>query len=161
MTPRAPRASKDVVILSDVDIDARAEQIWPYLVEWERLDRWMREASDIRVLGDRREGVGVEAEATVRIAGITTRDVVRVTRWEPPSILEIEHLGWVRGSGYLELSPLHPRGTNVFWREQLTPPWGRLGRIGMRFLRRSMRRTFAEDLRALRDLVEAEVRPGR
>lgn len=142
--------------MTSVEIDAAAADIWPYLVDWERLDRWMREASEFQVVGGLREGVGVEAEATVRIAGITTRDRIRVSRWEPPSILEIEHLGWVTGTGYLELSPLQPRGTRVFWREQLAPPWGALGRIGMRLFARKMRRTFQEDLLTLRALVEAE-----
>jgi hypothetical protein len=140
-----------------VEIDAVAEDIWPYLVDWENLDRWMREAGDFRLTGGLREGVGVEAEATVRIAGLATRDRIRVIRWEPPSILEIEHLGWVRGFGYLELSPLQPRGTHVFWREQLIPPWGLLGRLGMRLFRRRMGRTFGQDLVTLRDIVEEEV----
>lgn len=148
--------SKDLFIVTAVEIDAGAADIWPYLVDWERLDRWMREASGFRVLGGLREGVGVEAEATVRIAGMTTHDRVRVTRWEPPAILEIEHRGWVTGTGYLELSPLEPRGTRVFWREQLKPPWGVLGRVGMRLLAGKMRRTFQQDLLALRDLVESE-----
>lgn len=151
------RADKDTVILAEVEIDARAEDIWPYLVDWENLDRWMGEAAEFRLTGGLREGVGVEAEASVRIAGLTTRDRVRVTRWEPPSILEIEHLGWVKGYGYMELSPLQPRGTHVFWREQLIPPWGALGRLGMRLFRRSMRKTFDRDLKTLRALVEEEV----
>ena len=147
--------------MSAVEIDAAARDVWPYLVDWERLDRWMREASDFRLVGGLREGVGVEAEATVRIGGITTRDRIRVTRWEPPSILEIEHVGWVTGTGYLELSPLDPRGTRVFWREQLTPPWGILGRLGLRLFARRMRRTFQGDLLTLRALVESEVERDR
>jgi uncharacterized membrane protein len=138
-----------------ITIRRPADRIWPYLVDWERLPRWMAEASDVQVVGDRREGVGVEAEATVRIAGITTRDRVRVVTWRPPSILEIAHLGWVKGAGYMELSPTE-EGAHLFWRETLVPPWGVLGRIGMRLVRRAMRRTFERDLRLLRELVESE-----
>ncbi len=140
-----------------VDILRPAETVWPYLVDWERLDAWMREVTDVTVVGDRREGVGVEAEATVKIAGITTRDRIRVSRWEPPTVLEIEHLGWVTGTGYMELSPIE-HGTEVFWRESLEPPWGVAGRIGMRALAPVMRRIFQRDLVLLRDLVERE--PG-
>jgi uncharacterized membrane protein len=138
-----------------IDIDAPPEAIWPHLVDWENLPRWMREARDIRVVGPVREGVGVEAEAQVRIAGLRSTDRVRVTRWEPPAILELAHLGWVKGSGYMELTPLD-RGTHVFWREELLPPWGILGAIGLRMLAPLMRRIFARDLRILRDLVESE-----
>jgi|SRR5919108_6119131 uncharacterized protein YndB with AHSA1/START domain len=131
------------------------EAVWPYLVDWERLDRWMAEAHAFRVLSDRREGVGVEAEATIRIAGITTRDRVRVTTWEPPHVLEIAHLGWVTGTGYMELSPAGD-GSRLFWREELHPPWGFAGRTGMLLASPLMRRAFRRDLRLLKDLVESE-----
>jgi uncharacterized protein YndB with AHSA1/START domain len=144
-----------IVLAMTQHVARRPEAVWPYLVDWERLDRWMREASDFRVLTDRREGVGVEAEATVRIAGIATHDRVRVTRWEPPSVLEITHLGWVRGTGYLELSPGDP-GTTVYWREELVPPWGWPGRAGMWLAAPLMRWAFRRDLRLLKELVEAE-----
>lgn len=144
---------RTISLVSRITIPRPPESVWPFLVDWERLGAWMQEASDFRVTSAEREGVGVEAEATIRIAGITTRDPIRVTRWEPPWILEIEHLGWIRGSGYMELSP-SDEGTDLFWREIYVPPWGPLGRSGMRLLRPLMRRTFARDLRALRDLVE-------
>jgi uncharacterized protein YndB with AHSA1/START domain len=143
-----------VYITMTIDIDATPVEVWPHLVDWERLPRWMREASNVRVIGGQREGVGVEAEAIVRIAGLRSRDRIRVTRWEPPAILELAHLGWVKGSGYMELTPL-TRGTHVFWREELVPPWGLLGALGLRLLAPLMRRIFARDLRLLRDAVES------
>ena len=146
---------RNLYITVGIDIDRPPEAIWPHLVDWENLPRWMQEAHRISVLGDLREGVGVEAEATVRIAGITTRDRIRVTRWEPPAVLELAHLGWVKGSGYIELSPLD-RGTHLFWREELVPPWGIIGAIGLRLIAPIMRRTFARDLRLLREVVESE-----
>jgi uncharacterized protein YndB with AHSA1/START domain len=129
--------------------------VWPYLVDWERLNRWMLEVRSIRVTGTLREGVGVEAEATLRIAGITTRDPIRVTRWEPSKVLELLHLGWVKGTGHMELTPADS-GTLLLWRESLVPPWGWLGAVGLRLTAPVMRRVFRRDLRALRELVEAE-----
>lgn len=151
----SPGVSKVLYIANTVDIRRAPQVVWRYLVDWERLGRWMTEADQFRVTGDRREGVGVEAEARVRIAGITTRDRIRVVGWEPPWILEIEHQGWVRGRGYMELSPGEEGGTNLFWREELVPPWGLLGRIGLRLVQRRMRRVFLRDLERLQRLVEA------
>jgi uncharacterized protein YndB with AHSA1/START domain len=145
---------RHVDIVTSAELPRPAETVWPYLVDWERLDRWMREARSFRVISEPREGVGVEAEATITIAGITTHDRVRVTRWEPPRILEIAHLGWVKGSGYMELSPLGG-GCSLFWRERLVPPWGPVGLLGLTILRPIMRRIFQGDLEALRRLVEA------
>ena len=147
------RRSVDITV--SIVIRREPHIVWPSLVDWERLDRWMLEARDFRVLGDKREGVGVEAETTVRIAGITSRDRIRVTRWEPPWVLEMEHLGWVKGTGYMELTP-DDRRSKLFWRESLVPPWGWLGAMGLRLMAPFMRRIFQRDLRALRDLVEQE-----
>jgi uncharacterized protein YndB with AHSA1/START domain len=144
-----------MVFAMSVDIARPPDAVWPHLVDWERLDRWMIEARDFRVIGGQRDGVGVVAEATVRIAGITSRDRIRVTRWEPPRVLEIAHLGWVRGTGYIESSPMDA-GTRLLWREELHPPWGWLGRIGMGLFAPLMRRAFRRDLRLLKDLVESE-----
>jgi Polyketide cyclase / dehydrase and lipid transport len=144
-----------ITFVMSIRIGRRPEAVWPFLVDWERLDRWMREAGDFRVLGEQREGVGVEAETTVRIAGISTRDRIRVSRWEPPWILELQHVGWVEGTGYMELARAE-RGSQLFWREELIPPWGIFGRIGMRAVSPLMRRVFRRDLRLLRELVEAE-----
>jgi len=144
-----------LVFTMGVDLARPPETVWRYLVDWERLDRWMHEGTDFRVVGDRREGVGVVAEATITIAGVSTRDRIRVSRWEPPAVLEVEHLGWVKGSGYMELGPTE-HGSHLFWRESLKPPLGVLGRLGMRMLSGTIRRTFRRDLELLRALVESD-----
>jgi carbon monoxide dehydrogenase subunit G len=135
------------------DIRRPPGAVWPFLVDWERLPDWMEEMRDVRVTSERRQGVGVEAEATVRIAGITTRDRIRVTRWDPPFLLEIAHLGWVKGTGQMELSPSQD-GSLLRWRETLIPPWGLLGRLGMGAVLPAVRRVFRRDLQRLKRLVE-------
>ncbi len=137
-----------------VEIAAPPEAVWRRLVDWEHLDAWMREASEFQVVTSHREGVGVEARAKIRIAGITTVDTVRVSRWEPPGWFEIEHLGWVKGSGLMHCRPT-PAGTWLWWRETLVPPWGLVGWVGMRFLRPAMGWVFRRDVRLLKALVEA------
>jgi carbon monoxide dehydrogenase subunit G len=130
------------------------EVVWELITDWEHQGDWMLEASDFEVIGEQREGVGVEARATVRIAGIRTRDRVRVGLWEPPRILVIDHLGWVKGSGEIQLAPIQG-GTRMRWRETLFAPrmLGPFGRIGLRAFRPWMRRIFRRDLRVLRSLV--------
>jgi hypothetical protein len=152
--------TRPVTIISTIDIRRPPEVVWPYLVDWERLDRWMKEARGFKVIGEQREGVGVEAEATIRIAGITTHDRVRVSHWQPPVALEIQHLGWVKGTGYMELSPTE-EGCNLFWREELFAPLGPFGRSGLRLVSPFMRHVFRRDLRLLKALVEEESHPGQ
>ncbi len=129
--------------------------VWRLITDWEHQGDWMLEARDFVVLSEQREGVGVEAEATVTIGGITTRDKVRVTKWEPPRRLGIAHEGWVSGEAEIMLTPLGEGTTHLFWREQLFAPLGPLGLVGLAAFRPLMRRIFVRDLRVLEGLVRA------
>jgi carbon monoxide dehydrogenase subunit G len=132
------------------------EVVWTLITDWEHQGDWMLEASRFEVIGEQREGVGVEARATIRIGGIPTRDRVRVSMWEPPRILVIEHLGWVKGAGEIQMVPIR-EGTRVRWRETLFAPraLGPFGRFGLRLFAPKMKRIFQRDLRVLRGLVRA------
>jgi len=136
-----------------IKIEAVPEVVWPYLVDWEHLDRWMLEGKGFKVTSEHREGVGVTAEATIRIAGVTTTDPVEVTRWEAPEVLEITHKGWVAGKG-LMLCKRAPWGTFLYWRETLYPPLWIPGAVGLRLFKPILRRTFERDLRILKGIVE-------
>jgi uncharacterized protein YndB with AHSA1/START domain len=133
------------------------EVVWELITDWEHQGDWMLEASEFLVTSEHREGVGVEALATVRIGGIRTRDRVRVSVWDPPERLVIEHLGWVRGQGDLRLATVDA-ATRIVWRETLQAPLGIVGHLGLRVFTPLLRRTFLRDLRVLRGLVRARSR---
>lgn len=137
------------------------EVVWDLITDWEHQDDWMLEATDFVVLSDLREGVGVEAEATIKIMGVTTRDRVRVVGWEPNHRLAIRHEGWVSGTGEIFLTPMAPDATYLFWREDLEPPLGLLGAVGIRAFKPVMKRIFQRDLRVLTGLVRAGSRRSR
>ncbi len=134
-------------------MDAPPEVVWRLVTDWERQGDWMLEASDFVVTSPHREGIGVEAEATIRIGGITTRDKIRVSRWEPPRRLTIEHLGWVSGEGEIYVTGAGPGRSRVFWREQLHPPLGLLGAIGLTAFKPLIRRIFERDIDVLSGLA--------
>ena len=142
-----------VVVDIDATVPAPRDVVWGLITDWERQGDWMLEASDFVVTSPHREGVGVEAEATIRIAGITTRDRVRVAVWEPPHRLAIDHLGWVSGRGEIHLVPSGPGRSHMFWREELQPPLGLLGAIGLMSFKPVMKRIFERDLGVLRGLA--------
>jgi carbon monoxide dehydrogenase subunit G len=149
------RRSRRPVVIEVLDtMPGPPEVVWELLTDWEHQGDWMLEASRFEVIGDQREGVGVEARATVRIGGLRTRDRIRVSMWEPPRILVIDHVGWVKGAGEIQLVPIR-EGTRMRWRETLFAPklLGPVGRAGLRSLAPLMRRTFQRDLRVLRSLV--------
>ena len=130
------------------------EIVWELITDWEHQDDWMLEATDFAVVSSHREGLGVEAEATVSIGGIKTRDRVRITRWEPGQVLGIEHLGWVSGHADMTLVPSNG-STRFVWREHFKPPLGVVGAMGMTLAKPLMHRIFMRDLRILVSLVRA------
>lgn len=153
-----------VVIENDIDLPAPPEIVWDLITDWEHQDEWMLEATDFEVIGEQREGVGVRATATISIGGMKTRDEIRVAGWEPPKRLVIEHVGWVRGTGELHLTPLlgpvtsEPAvTTHLYWREELHPPrgLGAVGSLGLTAFKPLMKRIFGRDLRVLAGLARA------
>lgn len=132
---------------------APPDVIWRLVTDWERQGDWMLEASDFVVTSSHREGIGVEAEATIKIGGIKTRDKIQVVGWEPNHRLAIRHLGWVSGEGEIYLTPSGPGRSHVFWREELRPPLGILGAIGLTLFKPLMRRIFERDVGELKRLA--------
>lgn len=148
--------ARSVAVQLSATMPGPPELVWELLTDWEHQDEWMLEATDFVVTTDARVGVGVEAEATIRIAGFTTRDRIRVSHWEPARRLRIEHLGWVQGSGDILLDPTADGGTELRWHEELRcPSLGPIGSLGLLALRPVVRRIFTRDLRVLRGLVRA------
>jgi hypothetical protein len=148
-----------VVIEHTTELPGPSGVVWELLTDWEHQGDWQLEASDFEVVSPHRTGVGVEAEATVRIGGISTRDRIRVDVWEAERHLGIVHLGWVGGRGDLRLTPMGDT-TRVDWREELHPPLGLLGALGMRLFRPLMSRVFRRDLKVLAKLVSSRVEDG-
>jgi carbon monoxide dehydrogenase subunit G len=157
------RKPRPVVIEMSETMPGPPDVVWALITDWEHQGDWMLEASNFEVIGNQRQGVGVEARATVRIAGIRTRDTIRVGMWEPPRLLVIDHLGRVKGTGEIQLAPIR-EGTRIRWRETLFAPkaLGPLGRLGLRVAAPLMRRIFRRDLRVLQSLVRLRSadRPG-
>jgi hypothetical protein len=150
--------TRAVVLEMAQTLPCTAEIAWELITDWEHQDDWMLEASDFVITSEQREGVGVEGEATVKIGGIKTRDKVRVVGWDPQHRLAIEHEGWVSGRGEMSLTALGSDRTHIYWREELYPPLGFLGALGITAFKPLMLRIFKKDLRVLASLARARSR---
>ncbi|WP_405166262.1 SRPBCC family protein [Nocardia sp. NBC_01499] len=150
---------RPVVVQVYAEISAAPQRLWELLTDWEHQGEWMREASDFEVVSPQRAGVGTTVATTVRIAGITTRDRIRVDIWQPPTgsapaHLGIVHLGWVKGRADIHLTELPDERLRLDWTEQLHPPLALLGATAMRLLTPLLTHTFRRDLTLLRTLAE-------
>jgi uncharacterized protein YndB with AHSA1/START domain len=143
----------------EVPVDAPRTVVWDVLTDWERQADWMLDAKAVHVLTPDREGPGVTIRVPTNLLGVTVQDVIRVTRWEAPRLLEVVHLGRViTGTGAFELQD-DPRtgGTVLTWWEEAEPPLGTLGAWGARTLALPvLERIFRRSLGNLAKLAEQE-----
>lgn len=92
-----------------------------------------------------------------RIGPFRVSDVMEVTRWEEPRLIEVAHRGLLVGRGHFKLDAL-AGGTRVRWVEELSfPPW--LGGAVTALLARPVLAwIWRRDLAAFRRLVEVSDR---
>ncbi|MFN2613988.1 MAG: SRPBCC family protein [Actinomycetota bacterium] len=135
-------------------IEAPPSRVWEVLRDWEGSAGWMVDATTVDVLSPQREGAGTRVRAITRIAGVALTDVMIVTRWEPPRLLEVQHVGWpIRGLAWFELAP-DAGATRFEWAEELDPPLGPLGELGGTVLRAPIERMLRRSLVKLRAVCE-------
>lgn len=135
-------------------VEAPPKRVWDLVADWEGQTAWMVDATEIRVVGDVREGPGTCLVARTDVAGIEVDDPMVVTRWEPGRLVEVLHLGWpIRGVAWFEVAPT-PYGARFEWAEELDPPLGPLGEIGGAVLRSALERMLRRSVANLKRLAE-------
>lgn len=135
-------------------IHASPARVWEVLCDWEGSAEWMVDATTVEVLGAQRSGVGTRIRAVTTVAGYPLIDVMRVTRWEPEHLIEVEHEGApIRGIAWFELRP-DDEGCAFEWAEELDPPLGPLGELGGRILRAPLERMLRKSTAKLRRRAE-------
>jgi carbon monoxide dehydrogenase subunit G len=120
-------------ISESVDVDAPPDQVWAALTDWTAQGRWIL-ATDVRAVVGPARGVGGRLVAITglplggRRLGVV--DTMEITRWEPPTRLDVLHTGRVvRGTGIFEIQP-RGSGCTFTWSERVDLPLGALGRLG-------------------------------
>jgi carbon monoxide dehydrogenase subunit G len=153
-----PREEVGVRLEVSVRAAAPPQVVWDVLTHWERQSEWMLDAKSVEVLTPQREGVGVTIRCPTNLLGVTVEDVMRVTAWSEPTLLEVTHLGRIiTGSGAFELVPEGDGWTRIDWWEEVDPPFGALGEFGANLLVLPiLRRIFTRSLTGLADLAARE-----
>jgi uncharacterized protein YndB with AHSA1/START domain len=120
-------------ISESVDVDAPPERVWTALTDWTSQGRWIL-ATDVRPVVGPARGVGGRLVAITGLPVGSRRlgvvDTMEITRWEPPTRLDVLHTGRVvRGTGTFEIQP-RGSGCTFTWSETVDLPLGALGRLG-------------------------------
>lgn len=167
-----------------IRIAAPVDAVWRVLTDLPRQPLWMRDLRSVEILTEGPVRVGTVAIGEVRMLGLSQRDPIEVTAFDPPTMYAIAHLGAFVGTGEFRLFPMPGGVTQVRWREKLRPTAGAfplverlaglpaagpavkgaatlLAGVSDPLFAPVFALVFREDLRRLRDLVEAETGPGR
>jgi len=134
---------------------ASTDEVWRAVEDISTHVQWMRDAVEITFVTEQRRGVGAEFACLTKIGPLTNHDVLRVTAWQPGSVMGIEHTGVVKGDASFTLTP-DGQGTRFCWTEVLRFPWWMGGPVGERAAKPVLGAVWRGNLRRLKTLVEAK-----
>lgn len=144
----------------DVVVAAPPEAVFAALTQWAEQGRWML---GTRVSVTRGDGVSVGSElsAWTGVGRLGFWDTMEITRWEPPSRVDVLHTGSVvQGTGSMEVLALPGRRSRFIWSEDLVIPLGALGALGWPLVRPVFRAGVRKSLLAFARLVETGTLPS-
>ncbi|MDP4505013.1 SRPBCC family protein [Nonomuraea turcica] len=133
--------SRPVYLAAAVQVAAPPERVFALITDWPRHREWM-------TLTTARQACPGTIEAYTGVRPFGFLDTMTITHWQPPALVRVEHTGRVvRGRGSIRVRP-RAGGSRVIWAEELSLPFGPLGRavwpivrlVGAAFARRSLRR---------------------
>lgn len=112
-----------------VEVDAPPELVWRAAMDWTRQGEWML-GTQVRVTEGDGVSVGSALVAVTGVGPVGVSDSMEIVEWEPPRRCVVRHTGrMVRGLGIFEVAARD--GRSVFsWSEELTLPFGVIGRLG-------------------------------
>ena len=138
-----------------VAVAAPAQAVWAGATDWARQGEWMI-GTTVTPVRWRGRGAGARIVARTAIGPLAFVDPMEITRWDPPRVCHVRHLGTlVRGTGAFKVEPAGPDRSVFVWREELELPLGRLGALGWPLVRPVFALGVQQSLRALARWVEA------
>ena len=115
----------------------------------------MADARSIISTSEKQNDVDATYICDTKLGPLSTLDRMRVLRYEPPFILEIEHVGSVTGSGEFRLERIGNQQTKFVWEERLRFPWHMGARVGKFVGMLLLHRIWKRNLIALKAQIES------
>jgi uncharacterized protein YndB with AHSA1/START domain len=147
-----------VKVQGSIGIGAPPEIVWPFLVEPERILKWYTLLRRFEYTSEQHAGVGT-AVYMEEEAGVSLRVSYVVTEWVEKEKLAFRMTSGNFVKGYEQTWTLEriPTGSRFTLAEDVTMPYGPVGRVLGAFSRSSSERHIEEILAKLKALAEAEV----
>jgi uncharacterized protein YndB with AHSA1/START domain len=135
-----------------IALKASPAEVFPYLVEPDRLKRWLGGFVESRPLDGTEAGLGAKSVDVIRDNGREVLMHTEIRRYEPPNRLEVS----IRAPGMEAVSDYRLAGdetTELTHRQQVR--FRGFLRLMAPFIGGAMRRRLADDLARLREAVES------
>ena len=132
--------SNRVSVSAHVDVAVPPDRAFAELIDAGGQQRWMLGTTVHPLAGTvESPAVGSRLVAFTGLAGMGVLDVMQVTVYDPDHQWVVAHEGRViQGSGTFQVDPT-PTGSRVSWTEDLTLPFGVIGRLGWPLVRPAVR----------------------
>ncbi|GHH70994.1 polyketide cyclase [Streptosporangium violaceochromogenes] len=118
-----------------VDAPASPERVFSVLTDWPRHGEWML-LTRARVTAGDGHSAGSLLAAFTGVGPLGFLDTMEITGWDPPRAVAVRHTGRpVRGTGVFRVLPRDGGGSTIVWEEDLDPPFGAVGRLGLPLVR--------------------------
>jgi hypothetical protein len=145
-------------IEESIVLPVAAAQAWQRALVWEDQARWMKDAKWVRVVGDRRAGVGTDIRVKTLLYGIPAFvEPMEVIEWDPPRQLKMRHGSLVQGTGTWRIEPIEPDhepACRFVWIEEIALRVPVIGELAARIYGRFMRRLMRGSLASLREFLK-------
>jgi hypothetical protein len=107
-----------------VYIDGELNEVWNRLVDWKSQSDWMAMTKVWSNVDDSGiSGVGTEISAFTGIGSIGVLDLMRITKWDPPTFCAVDHYGkWIKGIGEFKLTAVSNNRVRFDWYEKILAP---------------------------------------
>jgi len=115
-----------------IKINKPIKTVWGALVDWQGQSNWMLQTKVWSELDQDRTVKNGKGVLIFAFTGLFPKlypnlklgilDTMEITKWKPPVICEVVHIGRViRGNGKFELKPVRG-GTVFYWQEEILAP---------------------------------------
>ncbi len=135
-------------------INAPINVVWDFIADINTHPSWMKDAVSIKRLNDKDNQIGAKYLCKTTVGPLRTDDLMEVTQYEKPNLIEIHHIGAVKGPGRFELKAIDPSTTKFSWIEELTFPLYMGAGFGKFFAMKLLHQIWKKNLVELKKAIE-------
>jgi uncharacterized protein YndB with AHSA1/START domain len=147
-----------MIVTRWIDIDASPEEIWPYMVEPEKILLWCTSFQKFEYTGNKQSGVGTPLYIEEQAVGPLMKIYFSMTDWIENELIAFKKISSGGPKVYEQRWRIEPTDSGVkftFW-EEIQMPFGVIGKLLAVFGQRMSEATVEQMLDILKSQVEGE-----